>query len=157
MRARTPKTLSREFAISTIQNSSWTSVNPAVLLRRTAAIRGRPSRRSKRRRNARAPLTPKALVMAFTPQSIPCPDRRLIVLVHGVGSYTKASYNPLIDALQTALGTTAWKKIAVYTTLYDVFNDWTAEKTQCAALVTELIARLKFHFDSDALGKAAAE
>jgi len=95
--------------------------------------------------------------MAFTPQTLSWPDRRAVVLIHGVGSYTKANYSTLIDALKTAVGAAAWNKIAVYTTLYDVFNDWTAEKTQCAALISELVSRLKFHFDSDALGKAAAE
>ena len=55
------------------------------------------------------------------------------------------------------MGTTPWSRIAVYTTLYDVFNDWVAEKTQCANLVAQLLSRLKFHFDSDALGQAAAE
>ncbi len=95
--------------------------------------------------------------MAFQPESIAWPDRRAVVLIHGVGSYAKADYKRLIQALEAAVGPAQWKKIAVYTTLYDVFNDWTAEKTRCASLVRDLVSRLKFHYDSDALGKAAAE
>jgi hypothetical protein len=95
--------------------------------------------------------------MAFVPQSLTWPDRRALVLIHGVGSYTKANYTRLLGELEAAIGSRAWDQIAVYTTLYDVFNDWMAEKLQCASLVEELVDRLKFHFSSDALGQFAAE
>jgi len=95
--------------------------------------------------------------MPFEPETLQWPDRRAIVLIHGVGSYAKADYRKLQSALEAAIGSAAWNKIAVYTTLYDVFNDWVAEKIQCASLVAELVDRLKFHFDGDALGKVAAE
>jgi hypothetical protein len=95
--------------------------------------------------------------MPFVPESQPWPDRRALVLIHGVGSYAKANYTRLLTELESAIGTTAWRQIAVYTTLYDVFNDWMAEKLQCKSLVDELVDRLKFHFSSDALGEFAAE
>ena len=93
----------------------------------------------------------------FEPQSIAWKSNRAVVLVHGVGSYTKPNYDGLIAALESAVGKTEWKKVAVYTTLYDVFNDWAAEKTQCATLAAQLVSRLKFHYDSGALGEVAAE
>lgn len=95
--------------------------------------------------------------MTFQPESLQWPERRAIVLIHGVGSYAKADYKKLLAALEAAVGAGQWRKIAVYTALYDVFNDWVAEKLRCAALVGELVDRLKFHFDSDALGRVAAE
>src|SRR5215470_13776222 len=95
--------------------------------------------------------------MPFQPESKRWPDRRALVLVHGVGSYDLANYDDVLEELESAIGGDAWQNLAVYTTLYDVFNDWVAEKVQCATLVRDLVDRLKFHFDSDALGQAAAE
>src|SRR5947208_5494221 len=95
--------------------------------------------------------------MTFQPETVAWPDRRAIVLVHGVGQYAKANYEDLLAELESAIGTPEWKKIAVYTTLYDVFNQWVAEKERVRAVVADLVGRLRSRFDSDAIGKAAAD
>jgi hypothetical protein len=80
-----------------------------------------------------------------------------VVVIHGVGDYKKGDYNKLLASLEQAVGPAKWKTFAVYTVLYDLLNDWAAEKTQASALTDKLIERLKFHFDTSKLGALAAE
>ena len=43
--------------------------------------------------------------MPFEPETLQWPDRRAIVLIHGVGSYAKADYRKLQSALEAAIAT----------------------------------------------------
>lgn len=85
------------------------------------------------------------------------PGDSALLLVHGVGSYTRADYDGLIAALKTAVGPARWGQLAVYTALYDEVNDWFVEKLQAGALVSSLTQGLRGIFGGADLGAAAAE
>lgn len=95
--------------------------------------------------------------MSFTPLSQPWPSNRALILVHGIGDYSAASYEPLLAALKAAVGADAWAQTAVYPLVYEQFNDMMAAKLSAAAELSKVVEHLTDRFGGDDIGKVAAE
>ena len=92
--------------------------------------------------------------MAFQPQRQQWPGQDAILLVHGVGDDSPGESSASV-ALKQALGASA-ANFAIYDLRYDEINDWFAEKTQAAQLVTWLRDRIRERLGGDDLGDTVA-
>lgn len=88
---------------------------------------------------AAAPPPPAATEGPFTPQSQVWRGDQAVLLVHGVGNAKAGDFVDITKAVQDAAG----PDVAVYSLVYDVFNDWFSEKTQFSTQIKRVTAFIK--------------
>lgn len=94
--------------------------------------------------------------MTFTPQSLPWPSDRAILLVHGIGNAREGDYTELLGHVRTLLGAQA-NTTAIYQLFYDQVNDWFAAKNNLGGLLQSAIGALKDQIDDSDIGETIAE
>lgn len=76
------------------------------------------------------------------PQSQRWPGDRAVLFVHGIGDAKPGDYAPLLQQVQTILGT-AGTEIAYYFLYYDQINQWFANKVQASKEFSQLVGAIR--------------
>ncbi|MCC6316546.1 MAG: hypothetical protein IT361_02555 [Gemmatimonadaceae bacterium] len=94
--------------------------------------------------------------MAFELQSQAWPERRAILLIHGIGNATRGDYVELLAEIRTMLGAAA-DTTAIYQLWYDQVNDWFQGKTQLGDLLSRAMGAISERLADPQLGPAVSE
>lgn len=90
------------------------------------------------------------------PQSQTWKSDHAVLFVHGIGNAKPGDYAPLVDQLQSILGSDA-NQIAFYFLYYDQINEWFTTKTQAARLITPFVQHIRSQLDASALSNVIAD